>query len=74
METWTVWTPEPASECVPQKPLVPQPAFQPAAPYVVEATGKEVVELGAVLSIRRFETAVDVPVFPATSVATARTS
>jgi hypothetical protein len=41
---------------------------------VVEAAGNEVVELGAVLSTLRFVTAVDVPVFPATSVATARTS
>jgi hypothetical protein len=31
METSTPWTPEPASEAVPQKPLVPHPAFQPDA-------------------------------------------
>ena len=53
---------------------MPQPAFQAAAPYVAETAGKEIVELGAVLSTRLFPTVADVAVFPATSVATARTS
>ena len=68
METWTPWTPEPPSEAVPQRPVVPQPAFQPAVEYVPEFAGKVVVEVGAVLSILNVREG-PVSVLPASSVA-----
>ena len=48
----TACTPEVASEYVPQKPFVPQPAFQPKFEYVSPEAGKEKSALGFTLSIR----------------------
>ena len=60
--------PEPPSDCVPQKPLGAQPAFQPAVEYVPVEAGKETVELGAVLSTRNVREGPP-SVLPASSVA-----
>ena len=48
ISTWE--TPEPPSDCGPQKPTVAQPAFQPAVEYSPLAAGKEKVALGSVVS------------------------
>ena len=50
-ETSTSATPEPESECEPQRPTVPQPAFQPGVEYSPPAAGKLKSALGSVVSI-----------------------
>ena len=50
MEISTDWTPEVASEYVPQKPFVPQPAFQSAFLYAPPEAGKVKSALGFVAS------------------------
>ena len=59
---------------MPQKPIGPQPTFQPAVLYVPAEAGKPVVVLGAVLSTRRFATVVELVTLPAASVTTTRRS
>ena len=68
MYTCTPCMLKPASEWVPQKPLVAQPAFQPAVLYVPAEAGNVTVEAGAVLSIRNVREG-PVSVFCASSLA-----
>jgi hypothetical protein len=73
-ETCTWETPEPASEYVPQYPIVAQPASQPAVLYVPDAAGKVVAEAGAVLSTSRSSMIVELVTLAAASVITTRRS
>ena len=54
---------------MPQRPIVPQPAFQPEALYAAPLPGKLVVELGAIVSTVHVYCAGEASVFPAASVA-----
>ena len=54
---------------MPQRPLVAQPAFQPATLYSPPAAGKATAELGAVVSTVHVKLAGVASVLPASSVA-----